>query len=119
VVQVAGGRPGRRLGFAWSERQGATSYTPHESSAFNSAGGAITATKSSEGQYAMHFAGLQKLPGHTEHVQVTSYGLLPGLLTTCNVVRWDNVADGLTVVVECRDGGGQFVDSAYMVLVIE
>ena len=41
------------------------------------------------------------------------------LLSTCNVVRWDNAADGLTVVVECRDGAGQFIDSAYAVLVIE
>jgi hypothetical protein len=71
----------------------------------------------------MHFAGLQQLPGRTEHVQVTSRGLL----STCNVVRWENAADGLslTVFVECRNGAGQFMaseeeeDLGYTVLVIE
>ena len=92
------------------------SYTPHASLSFNSAGGAITATRSSVGHYAMHFAGLQKLPGRTEHVQVTAAS---PTLATCNVVSWESSADGLTVFVECRDGAGQFMDSRYHVLVIE
>ena len=65
----------------------------------------------------MHFAGLQTLPGHTEHVQVTAAA--SPTLATCNVVDWKNVADGLTVRVECRDGTGEFRDSVYYVLVIE
>jgi hypothetical protein len=115
VVQVAGGRPGRRIGFALAYRQRTASYTPQANVSFNSAGGAITATRSSVGHYAMHFAGLQKLPGGTEHVQATSLGPL----STCNVVRWKNAADGITVFVECRNGAGEFVDSWYNVLVIE
>jgi hypothetical protein len=120
VVEVAGGRPGRRLGFG--AVLVARVSSPSVYGAFNSAGGSITATRSSAGHYAMHFAGLQKLPGRTEHVQVTSRGLL----STCNVVRWENAVDGLslTVFVECRDGAGRFVDSTeedvgYTVLVIE
>jgi hypothetical protein len=120
VVQVAGGRPGRRLGFG--AVLVAREPSPSVSPAFNSTGGAITATRSSAGHYAMHFAGLQQLPGRTEHVQVTSRGLL----STCNVVRWENAADGLslTVFVECRDRAGRFMDSeeddsGYTVLVIE
>ena len=120
VVQVAGGRLGRRLGFGAVLAASVPSPSVHH--AFNSAGGAITATRSSAGHYAMHFAGLQQLPGRTEHVQVTSRGLL----STCNVVRWEDAADGLglTVFVECRDGAGRFIDSTeedsgYTVLVIE
>jgi len=116
VVQVAGGRPGRRIGFAVAHRPHNPSYTPFANVSFNSAGGAITATKSSVGHYAMHFAGLQNLTGRTEHVQVTA---LSPTLATCNVVSWESSADGLTVFVECRDGAGQFMDSWYYVLVIE
>jgi hypothetical protein len=116
VVQVAGGRPGRRIGFAFANLSTAASYIPSASTAFNSSGGAITATRSSVGHYAMNFAGLQKLTDHTEHVQVTSFG---PTLSTCNVVRWANSADGLKVFVECRNGAGQFMDSQYDVLVIE
>jgi hypothetical protein len=116
VVQVASGRPGRRIGFAQAHEPDIASYTPHPSLSFNSAGGAITATQSSVGHYAMHFAGLQQLPGRTEHVQVTA---LSGPLSTCNVVSWDNSTDGLTVFVECRNRAGQFMDVEYQVLVIE
>jgi hypothetical protein len=116
VVQVGGGRPGRRIGFAVANLPTSASYTPSVSTAFNSSGGAITATRSAAGRYAMSFGGLEKLPGHTEHVQVTSMGTT---LSTCNVVNWTNSSDGLKVLVECRDGAGQFVDSPYNVLVIE
>lgn len=116
VVQVAGGRPGRRIGFAFANLMTTASYTPNPIAAFNSSGGVITATRSSVGHYAMNFAGLQKLTGHTEHVQVTSFG---ATLSTCNVVSWGNSTDGLKVFVECRNGAGQFMDSRYNVLVIE
>jgi hypothetical protein len=116
VVQVASGRPGRRIGFAQAHEPGFASYTPHPSLSFNSAGGAITATKSSVGHYAMNFAGLQQLTGRTEHVQVTA---VSGPLSTCNVVSWGNSTDGLQVFVECRNGAGQFMDLEYQVLVIE
>jgi hypothetical protein len=65
----------------------------------------------------MHFAGLQTLPGHTEHVQVTSAA--SPTLVTCNVVGWENVADGLTVGVKCFNEVGDVIDAVYYVLVIE
>jgi probable HAF family extracellular repeat protein len=116
VVQVAGGLPDRRLGFAVANQPAAASYTPAASTAFNSSGDAIIATRSSVGRYAIAFAGLQKLAGHTEHVQVTSIGTT---LSTCNVVNWGNSDNRLRVLVECRNGAGQFVDAQYGVLVIE
>ena len=116
VVQIAGGRPGRRAGFAVANLPTTASYTPATNTSFNSSGGAITATRSAVGRYQMNFAGLQKLAGHTEHLQVTSVG---ATLSTCNVVSWGNSGSGLRVLVECRNGIGQFTDSRYGVLVIE
>lgn len=116
VLQIAGGRTGRRAGFAIADLATSPSYAPSSVSAYNSSGGAITATRSSVGHYAMNFAGLGKLAGHTEHVQVVGMGTL---LRTCNVVSWGNSATGLQVNVECRDGAGHFVDTRYDVLVIE
>jgi hypothetical protein len=116
VVQIAGGRPGRRVGFALANLPTTASYTPAAGSSFSSSAGAITATRFSVGRYAMNFAGLQKLPGHTEHVQVAAVGTL---LATCNVVNWGNSSDGLTANIECRNGSGQLVDTRHHVLVIE
>ena len=116
VVQVAGGLPGRRIGFAVANRPTTASYTPAAASAFSSSGGAITATRSSAGRYAIRFAGLQKLAGRTEHVQVTS---IATTLLTCSVDSWGNSGNGLRVIVECRNGAGQLADSRYGVLVIE
>ena len=116
VVQVAGGLPGRRIGFAVANRPTTASYTPAAASAFSSSGGAITATRSSAGRYAIRFAGLQKLAGRTEHVQVTS---IATTLSTCSVVGWGNSGNGLRAIVECRNGAGQLADSRYGVLVIE
>jgi len=116
VIQIAGGRPGRRVGFAVADRPTTASYTPATNSSFNSSGGAITATRWAVGRYTMNFAALQKLAGATEHVQVAA---IRTLLTTCNVVNWGNSTDGLAANIECRNGSGQFVDTRYHVLVIE
>lgn len=116
VVQIAGGRPGKRIGFAVANLPTTASYTPATNSSFNSSGGAITATRSAVGRYAMGFAGLQKLGGATEHVQVAA---IASALATCNVVSWGNSADGLLANIECRSGAGQLVDARYHVLVIE
>jgi len=116
VLQVAGGRSGRRVGFALANLPTTASYTPAAGSAFSSSGGAITATRAATGQYAMTFAGLQKLAGHPEHVQVTA---VSPSLRTCNVVGWGNAGAAMQVTVECRDGAGAFADAPYDVLVIE
>lgn len=116
AMQVEGGRPGRRLGFAFTHHPTLPSYTPNLRFAFNSSGGAITATRSGVGQYAIEFTGLQKLAGHTEQVQITPWGPGPSV---CNVMSWGNSATGLWVSVECRKLNGNLTDARYNVLVIE
>jgi hypothetical protein len=116
VLQVDGGRTGRRLGFAFANQPTAASYTPNVNYSRNSSGGAVKATRWDTGRYAIEFAGLQKLPGHTETVQVTPWGSGPAL---CKVVGWGNFGAGLRIDVQCRKLDGAFVDSRYNVLVIE
>jgi hypothetical protein len=116
TVQVAGGRPGQRFGFAMANNASAASYTPLASTSFNSSGGAITITHPSAGRYVANFAGLQKQAGHSENVQVTAMG---GGLTTCNAVDWSNSVDGLQVTIECRNGALQLANTRYEVMVIE
>ncbi len=116
ALQVDGGRPGRRLGFAWANQPTAASYTPSLNRSFNSSGAGITVTRSGVGRYAVDFTGLQKLAGHTENVQVTPFGTG---YTACKVVSWGNVTTGLRVNVECRKVNGTFKDARFNVLVIE
>jgi hypothetical protein len=115
---VAGARTGRRLGFALADLATTASYTPQANTSFNSSGGAVIASRSSVGHYTMKFVGLQKPPGHSDHVQVTGVG---SLLRTCQLFAWSASGDGtgLQAAVECRDAAGQFVDTRYEILVIE
>jgi probable HAF family extracellular repeat protein len=116
VIQVGGGVPGRRIGYALADQPTSAAYTPSAVSSFNSSGRAITARRSGPGRYTMTFAGLQKLAGHTETVQATS---VRTVLRTCNVVSWGNWRAALRVFVECRNAAGQLADTRYQVLVIE
>jgi probable HAF family extracellular repeat protein len=116
VIQVGGGLPGRRIGLALANQPAAAAYTPSATSSFNSSGGAISASRSGPGRYAMTFAGLQKLARHTETVQVTAVGTV---LRTCNVVSWGNFGTALRVSVECRNAAGQLADTRYQLLMIE
>lgn len=117
VLQVEQGRPGRRMGFAWANRPTTPWYVPNQSYSFNSSGGAITAVRNAIGRYVITFAGLQKLPGHTENVQVTGWGLGA---TVCKVTGWGNSGSSIQVGVECRRlSNGSFIDSRFNVLVIE
>jgi hypothetical protein len=116
INQVAGGRSGRRLGFARANLPTTPSYTPASDSAFNSAGGAITAARSAVGRYSMTFAGLAATPGLGEHVQVAP---VAESRVTCNVASWAAAGPDLRVNVECRNAAAQFVDTRYEVLVIE
>ena len=116
VLQVDGGRPGRRLGFAWANQPAAASYTPNVNYSFNSSGGAVTATRLGLGQYAVDFAGLQKVAGETENVQVTPWATAS---TSCNVVGWGNAGAGIRVNVECRQLNGSLTDARFNVVVIE
>ena len=116
VLQVDGGRPGRRLGFAWANQPAAASYTPNVNYSFNSSGGAVTVTRSGVGHYMVDFAGLQKFTGKTENAQVTPWGTKS---TSCNAVGWWNSGVGLRVGVECRKLDGSFTDARFNVVVIE
>lgn len=116
VLQLGGARLGRRFGFAVANQASTPSYVPIPSTAFNSSGGAISASRSSTGRYQMTFAGLQTLAGHGENVQATAMG---AVLRTCNVVSWGNAGNGLAISIECRDGAGNLADTRYQVMVIE
>ena len=116
ILQVQGGRTGKRIGFAFADKSTTASYTPSAGYSSNSSGGAITASRSGTGRYSIVFVGLQKLPGHAETVQVMAVG---NNATTCKVLGWGNSANGLRVSVECRAPNGHLIDSRYNVLVIE
>lgn len=116
VLQVTGGRPGRRIGYAFADRGATASYTPNTAFSHNSAGGAIKVTRSAAGRYAVVFTGLQRPAGHTDNVQVTPFGMA---YANCAVPGWTNVAGGLRVIVNCRDIAGNFHDSRFEILVIE
>lgn len=113
VVQVARGLTGRRIGFAVANLPTTASYTPATSTAFNSWWRDYRDPLGRR-RYAINFVALQKLAGHTEHVQVTSVG---ATLSTCNVVSWGNSGNGLRALVECRNGTGHFTDSRCDVLI--
>jgi hypothetical protein len=116
ILQVQGGRPGRRIGFAWANLPSDATYAPNLNYSFNSSGGAITVTRSALGRYSVDFAGLQKLTGRTENVQVTPFGVG---YSACKVVAWGNAGAALRVSVECRKLDGTFKDARFNVLVIE
>ncbi|MGQ0647087.1 MAG: hypothetical protein ACT4P7_05920 [Gemmatimonadaceae bacterium] len=117
VLLVEQGRPGRRLGFAWADQPSSAAYFPSASYRRNTSGGSIHITRSAMGTYAVLFRVLQKLPGATETVQVSSYG---AGFSSCIVVSWGNVAPtDLRVNVECRNNAGALADSRYQVMVIE
>jgi hypothetical protein len=116
VLQVAQSLPGRRIGFAFADRLSSASYTPNPSFSFNSSGGSVKVTRPAMGRYAVSFAGLQKLAGHTETVQVTPWAIK---YANCSVASWSSSATTLTANVECRNIAGAFRDSRFEVLVIE
>ncbi len=94
------------LGYAWADQSGTASYAPSATFAYNSAGQAMTATRTAAGTYAMAFTGLTLSNGN---VKVSAYGSS----SVCNVQNWT----GTTVNVRCYDSANALVDSRYTVLV--
>lgn len=86
---------------------GDASYTPLHS--FNAGGGAVTATRTDEGTYAMTFGGSNFNAG--AHVQVNAY--LEG--RHCNVAAWA----GDTVNVTCTHRTGVLTDTPYAITVLQ
>jgi hypothetical protein len=118
VVQVAGGRPGKRVGFARALLTATASYTPDPSVSFSSSGGTITATRIGVGQYGMVFAGLGAPSPRGEHVQVSA--VIDGISATCKPTAWQTTpSNDLSITIECRNRTGQFIDARYDVLAIE
>ena len=93
--------------YAWANDPTSASYTPSTGYSYNSAGGAITATRSSTGSYTMTFGSLSLGSGD---VQVSAYNSN----ANCNIGSWG----GSTVYVKCWDHNGAAVDSDYTVSVI-
>jgi hypothetical protein len=116
TMQVARIDADRPLGFALAHLTTAASYTPEASTSYNSAGGAITATRSAPGRYAMRFAGLTPAPGREGHLQITPVG---NQWMSCKAVSWLADAGDLVVSVECRNLSGQLADSRYGVLFLD
>ncbi len=95
------------IAYAWADQASAASYTPNSIYSYNSAGGAITATRISAGAYTMSFADLTITGGN---VQVSSYGDDE----YCNVISWGFSS----VSVRCHNSSGVATDSKYTVTVI-
>lgn len=94
------------LAYAWANDATAASYTPSTLYSYNSAGGAITITRSAVGKYEVAFAGLTLGAGH---VQVSKYGLGSG---SCHVANW-----GLGAInVECYTVAGAAADMRFTVM---
>lgn len=95
------------VAYAWANTSSSASYTPSAAYSYNAGGGAITATRSAAGTYAITFAGLTINSGN---IQVSAYNST----AECNVASWS----GSTVNVRCYSNSGALVDSMYTVLVI-
>jgi len=117
ALLIEKGRPGRRLGFAVASQPGAPSYTPDPFYSRNSSGGSVTITRAAKGTYSVHFAGLQRLSGHTDHVQLSAHGV--NFFVACTTPSFGNSGNGYDVTVVCRDRLGNQTDSFFTVLVIE
>jgi hypothetical protein len=97
------------LGYAWADQPAAASYVPNATYSYSASGGAITATRSSAGQYEMSFAGLSLGAGH---VKVSGHG---NSSVQCNPGAWG----AGRVSVSCFDSAGAPADSDYDVVVTQ
>jgi Bacterial Ig-like domain (group 2) len=117
ILVVERGRPGKRIGFAWADQPAAATYTASLAYQRNSSGSPVTISRVSAGLYDVTFAGLAKVAGGPETVQVTSYA---AGYTYCSVVNWGNSSTtNLTVRVACSNAAGVAADSYYQIMVIE
>jgi len=107
--------PPDKLAYAWANNPGAASYTPSLPYSYNSAGGPITITRASKGNYMVRFAGLGGNGLVGGDVQVTPYG--PGR-EHCRVFNWSSGGPDFIVNVKCFNTIGVPDDVRYTVLVI-
>jgi len=90
-------------GYVWADQPSTASYAPNSDYQWNSAGGAITAQRSSTGSYNVSFPN-QNISGGT--VEVTAYGTGSEY---CKVVDWGS----FSVDVACFDASGAPVDAQF------
>lgn len=102
-----------RVGYAWADQPASASYTPDPDYSFNSAAGAITATRSGAGDYAIVFSGLGGGPNEGGNVQVSAYGSGAGY---CRVQGWASIGSSVTININCFNSAGVATDMAYTVL---
>jgi hypothetical protein len=95
-------------GYVWANDPTSASYSPSSTYQYDSAGGSITITRSSAGQYDVTIPTLGQNNGD---VQVTSYG---GGSATCQVVGWGTNGSSQQIAVDCFDTSGVLVDTQYV-----
>lgn len=103
-----------RVGYVWANDPAAASYTPSATYSYNSAGGAMTITRSGTGRYSVRFAGLGGGSSSGGNVQVTSYGFGS---ESCKVQSWGSGGSDFVANVGCFTANGSPGDSRYTVLV--
>jgi hypothetical protein len=99
--------PKNQVAYVWADQPTTTSYTPSPYYSANPGGGTVTITRSSPGQYQVHFSGLS-LPDGGD-VQVSAYG---GTTTQCKEQGWGSQ----DVYVHCFAPGGAPIDSYFDLL---
>ena len=88
---------------------------PAAGTRFNSGGGTIEVTRSSTGLYTVRLAGLGRIPGQRDNVQVSAYDSVPAY---CKPGLWTTSGADLVVPVACLDPAGNPIDSRFTVLAL-
>lgn len=107
-------QPIRSHGYAWANEPTSEKYTPAPAFTFNSANGAVVASRSGLGRYTMTFGGLGRLNRAGAHVQITGYGTSSD---QCKVSAWHSSGEDLIANVNCFTPQGDPTDTRYSVLV--
>jgi S-layer homology domain len=107
-TQFVQGRVGG-IAYVWANLPTTASYTPDTGYSFNSAGGAVSITRTGTGAYTVTFSGLSLVHGN---VQVSKYNVGAG---ECHPYFW-NVS---SVYVRCYDASGAAVDAQFSLLFID
>jgi hypothetical protein len=99
----------QRGAYVWANQPATAGYTPSTTYAFHSQGNAITAARTSAGQYQIRIPNLAAL--NRTSVMVTGYGATN---TNCDVVSWgSNGIGGVNVNVRCQTAAGVAADSMF------
>lgn len=107
---AAGASGATILGYAHADQPSSASYAPAATRSNNGAGGgAITATRSGTGAYAITFGGLTA--GDIENVQIVPYG---DATSRCTL----GAITGGTVAVSCTTAAGAPTDAEYAILLV-